>query len=197
MRSSRDRRIASGGACRGVALLIAASLGGLSGHARPVLAGPPSQATANEYEVKAVFIYHFTRYLQWPRSEASDGFEIAILGKSAIVPPLLAIAAKRTIHENPIAVRLVSDVESLGQPQVLFVARPAAPHLAQVLERTRGKAILTVAEEEGLAAEGIAVNFVAAGDTIRFEINQNTLRESGIQPSSQLLKLAILVGDHE
>jgi hypothetical protein len=190
MPSRRGRRIERSTVYGAVALLIVM---GLEGHNAPVFARPPDQTAASEYEVKAVFIHHLTRYLQWPRPEASGSFEIAILGESDIVPPLQAIAAKATIHEHPIAIREVADIESLGQPQILFIARPAAPRLSQVLKKTRGKPILTIAEEEGLAAKGIAVNFVLRGESIKFEINEGALRESAIEPGSQLLKLAVLV----
>jgi YfiR/HmsC-like len=190
MRSSREHRTGNNAVFRAVALLIVV---GMEGHSAPLFAGQPDRATASEYQVKAVFIHHLTRYLQWPRPEASGRFEIAILGESAIVPPLQAIAAKETIHEHRIAIREVADVESLGQPQILFIARPAAPRLSQVLKKTRGKPILTIAEEEGFAAKGIAVNFVLRGESIKFEINEGALRESAIEPGSQLLKLAVLV----
>ena len=168
-----------------LALLIPALL--------PPLARSTDQTLASEYEVKAAFIYHFTRYLQWPQPEAWGSFEIAILGDSAIVPPLQAIAAKRTVQQRPIAIRPIADIDALGQPHILFLARPAAPRLSRVLEKTRGRPILTIAEEEGLAARGIAMNFVLRGESVKFEVNEAVLRRSVIQPGSQLLKLAILV----
>lgn len=192
MRSNRGRERRSGFALRAVALLIVAGVGG---HSKPLFARQAGQNAASEYEVKAVFIHHLTRYLQWPQPEPSGKFEIAVLGESAIVPPLQAIAAKEIIQERPIAIREVADIDSLGQPQILFIAKPAAPRLAQVLRKTRGRPILTITEEEGLAAQGIAVNFVLRGESIKFEINEGALRESDIQPGSQLLRLAILVKD--
>lgn len=179
---------------RGVAISAALGLmfGAMSG-AR--LSAPPTQPdTAYEYEVKAAFIYNFTRYLQWPPPDAPGTFEIAVLGDSAIVKPLQAIAEERTIEGRPIVVRQIFDIASIGGPQILFLAKPAAARLAQVLTACRDKAILTIGEEDGLAADGIAVNFVTRGETLRFEINEGALRRSDIQPSSQLLKLAILVG---
>ncbi len=190
MASSRRRDTGRRPAVHTLAFLI---LAGLEGHGPFLFAEPPDLNAASEYELKAVFIHHLTRYLQWPEPAPSGHFEIAVLGDSAIVPPLQAIAAKETIHARPIAVRAVADLESLGQPEVLFIARPAAGHLPRVLKKTRGRPILTVAEEEGLAARGVAVNFVLRGESVRFEVNEAALRESAIAPGSQLLKLAILV----
>ena len=154
----------------------------------------PGGTSTYEYEVKAVFLYHFTRYLQWPEGAGADSFEIAVLGDSAIVAPLTEIAAKKTVDRRPILVRQISDPRSIGRPQILFVAKPAAPHLREILREVREEAVLTVGEEDGLAGEGLAVNFVLREGAVKFEINERALRESGIQPSSQLLKLAIPAG---
>lgn len=177
---------------------LALAAGGVLGiaplHMLPLSAAASREITAQEYQVKAVFIYHFTRYLQWPQLDPSGSFEIAVLGDSAIVPPLQDIAARRTVSERLIVIRRIADLGSLGQPQILFLAAPASSHLPQVLAATRGKAILTIAEEEGLAVQGVAVSFVLREGAVKFEINEDALRETGIQPSSQLLKLAIPAG---
>jgi hypothetical protein len=190
MRSNRGGATGPGVVFRAVALVMVV---GLAAQGAPVLARQADDVAAAEYDVKAVFIHHFTRYLTWPRAAASGPFEIAIVGESAIVAPLRAIAARETVHGRPIAIRTVADIEFLGQPQILFIARSAAPRLSEVLKRTQGRPILTISEEEGLAAKGTAVNFILRGESIKFEINEGALRESDIEAGSQLLRLAILV----
>lgn len=158
---------------------------------------PPPQAEIStyEYDVKAVFLYNFTRYVQWPEALEPEGLTIVVLGKSAIVAPLQEIARKRAVGQTPIVVRQCLEIGQIGRPRILFVARSAVPEIARVLEKTRGTDILTVSEAEGLAARGVAINFVERNGTIRFEMSERTLREARIQVSSQLLKLAILVDE--
>jgi hypothetical protein len=153
----------------------------------------PGDAGAYEDEVKAAYLYHFTRYLEWPGEQAPRAFDIAVLGDSGIVVPLQEIARKKTVGSLPIAVRQVLDLAQIGRPRILFIARTASRWLPQVLEKTRGKECLTVSEEEGLAASGTAVNFILRDGAVKFEMNEKALKEARIQPSAQLLKLAILV----
>lgn len=174
-----------------IVLLIALAL---TSGPLPLPGAAPDTASALEYQVKAVFLYHFTHYLRWPEDSPTGNFEIAVFGDSAIVPPLEEIAAKKTVAGRPILIRPIDRLEALGRPQVLFVARPAAPLLRRVLEEARAKAILTVGEEEGLAEQGLTVNFVLRDGAVKFEVNEEALRAGGIQPGAQLLKLAILVG---
>jgi hypothetical protein len=189
MRSERGRQAGRGVALGAVALLIVAGPGL---HSLALDARPPDRDAASEYEVKAVFIHHLMRYLQWPRAEASGASRSPSSGRAPSWRPC-SDRAKATIRERRIAIRPIADVESLGEPEVLFVAKPAGPRLAHVLRTTRGRPILTIAEEEGLAARGMAVNFVLRGESVKFEINEGALRASGIEPGSQLLRLAILV----
>jgi len=160
--------------------------------------GPAQAETSSyEYDVKAVFLYHLTRYLQWPEEAEPEVFTIVVLGESGIVSPLQAIAKKKTIGSTPIVVRQCHEIGQIGRPRILFIARSAVPIIDQVLEKTRGTDILTVSEVEGLGTRGVAVNFVERSGTIKFEMNEKMLKEARIQASSQLLKLAILVDEEK
>ncbi len=150
-------------------------------------------SAAAEYDVKAAFLYHFTRYLQWPKAAEPDSFTIVVVGKSGIVAPLQEISRKKTVGSMPIVVRQCFDVAQIGHPRIVFLAKSAVSKLSQVLEKTQGTDILTVGETEGLGARGVPVNFVERDGNVKFEMNEGLLRESRIQVGSQLLKLAILV----
>lgn len=156
-----------------------------------------AQTSTYEYDIKAVFLYHFTRYLQWPEETEPEVFTIVVLGESRIVSPLQEIAKKKTVGPTPIEVRQCLEIGQIGRPRILFIAKSAVPRINQVLEKTRGTDILTVSEVEGLDTRGIAVNFVERGGAIKFEMSEKMLKEAHIQASSQLLKLAILVDEEK
>jgi hypothetical protein len=170
------------------AVLALACLGGARG-------APPAQVggAAAEYDVKAAFLYHFTRYLQWPKTAEPETFTIVVLGKSGIVAPLQEISRKKTAGSMPIVIRQCFDAAQIGHPRILFIANSAVGKLSQALEKTRGTDILTVGETEGLGARGVAVNFVERDGNVKFEMNEGVLKGARIQAGSQLLKLAILI----
>ena len=43
-------------------------------------------AAASEYEVKAAFIYNFSRFVQWPGPETDKPFAICVAGKDPFGP---------------------------------------------------------------------------------------------------------------
>jgi hypothetical protein len=155
------------------------------------------EASTYEYDVKAVFLYHFIRYLQWPEEIEPEAFTIVVLGKSDIVGPLQEIAKKKSIDQKPIAVRQCLEIDQIGHPRILFIAKSATSGIAQVLEQTRATDILTVSEVEGLGTRGVAVNFVERDGKIKFEVSEKMLKEARIQISSQLLKLAIRIDEEK
>lgn len=160
-------------------------------------AGPafeaPQDLTASEYGVKAVFLFNFTRYLEWPEENGLEFCPIAVLGKSEILAPLREIAAKKNSGSRSIQIRECRDVAEIDRPRILFLSASAADLLPEVLAAVRGTDVLVVGETEGFGSRGVPVNFVLREGTVRFEINVQALKNAGIQASSQLLKLAILV----
>ena len=59
---------------------------------------------------KALFLYNFTRYLEWPTSGQQDDFVILVAGKNAkITNELQQIAAKKTVGTLKMVVRESND----------------------------------------------------------------------------------------
>ena len=165
--------------------------GCLAGVAFGQAAGNPPPS---EYDIKAVFLYHFTRYVAWPEDAPAEAVSIVVFGESEITAPLLEIAKKKTVGPKPLFVRQCLDPAQIGRPQILFIAKSKTARLAQILKETEGTDILTVGEAAGLArAQGVAINFVLQDNAVRFEISEKAVSRTRLKIGSQLLKLAILV----
>ena len=72
--------------------------------------------------------------------------------------------------------------------QVLFIAD--ADNLDRELAGLANAPVLTVGDEEGMAARGVMIELIREGPRIAFKINLNAARPAGLTISSQLLKLA-------
>ena len=64
-----------------------------------------------------------------------------------------------------------------------------------MLKRIEGTNILAIGDAPGLGQKGMPINFAQVGENLKFEINQSALARAGLGASSQLLKLAIPVGE--
>jgi hypothetical protein len=139
--------------------------------------------------VIAVYIYNFTKFLDW-KEDNSEFFTIIVLGKSKITEPLFKIAAKEKIKGRAIIVNEISDLYDLDLCNILYFPTGNKDIFQDILKKTKDKNILIVTNSEGFAEKGSGINFLQIGNKIKFEINRKVLNEKGIVPSSSLLSLA-------
>jgi hypothetical protein len=151
-----------------------------------------------EYQVKAEFIERFTRFVDWPATASSSKpFVIGVYGEDRFGAYLRELAAARKFKGRDAVVLAVAEAESIDDCDVLFIGSASKRELSNLLEKTRGRAILTIADSEGFAEQGVLINFYSSGNQIRFEINEKAAERSGLRISSKLFKLARVVGGKE
>jgi hypothetical protein len=158
-------------------------------------AGAGSQGTASEYDVKAAFLYNFTKFVEWPARAFHDDrstVRLCVLGGDPFGESL------REIAEGEVAGRRLTVLSTslMSDPtgcQILFISRSERERLPEILAAVRDAPVLTVADTQGFLEQGGIVNFVLAGPRVRFEINQGAADRAGIKISSRLLRLAIRV----
>ena len=151
-----------------------------------------AQTHEQEANLKAVFIYNFTRYIDWDTSNVENTFVIGVLGSTAVTEPLNEIAKTSTIKNKRIIIRNFSNPDEMGPCNILFISANSTFPLQSVLAKIN-KGTLTITEEAGFAEQGAAFNFVVVNDKLKFEANVKSINAAGLKASSQLLKLAIIV----
>jgi hypothetical protein len=150
-----------------------------------------------EYEIKAAFLYNFARYVEWPPGTlpaTGDAFVLTVLGEDPFGEALDTIVRDRTIRDRRLTVRRVARVEDVGESQILFISRSEADDLPRILRRLEAAPILTVGETPQFAERGGMIRFRREGERIGFDINVASTERAGLRVSSQLLKLARIVG---
>lgn len=161
---------------------------------------PAVAQDVQEYDLKAEFMRRFTLFIEWPAGALpppDEPFVIGIIGDSPLHGALETRLNNAVIKNRRAELRIVGDLTEIDNCQVLFIASTMQARLDQILVRTRGRPVLTVADCEGCAAHGVLVNFFLVGNQVRFEVNEAAVRDSGLDFSSRLLKVARLVEDGE
>jgi len=151
-----------------------------------------AQNGEQEANLKAAFIYNFTKYVDWQTNKYDNIFVIGVIGDASIIPPLKEIARSNTVNNKRIVVRVFKRPAEITDCNILFIPRNT-PYSLQSILRNVGKGVLTISEHPGYAEEGTGFNFVILNNKLKFEANVNALNASGVKAGSQLLKLAIIV----
>lgn len=154
-------------------------------------------AQQSEYTIKAVFLEHFTRFIEWPESfeiaDASYPFYVAVIGENPFGSILDQIYSDQKIKNRKVEILYISTLDEITECQILFISSSNEEILPEILSRTRNKPILTVSDTNGFAENGVLINFYLAGNKIKFEINETAVHESGLIMSYRLLSLARIV----
>lgn len=174
--------------------ILAALANVLSGALPAANAAAPA---ATEYEVKAAFLLHFSRFVEWPASAFASSnapLFICVLGDDPFGPALEEIVRNERVDSHPIVVeryRLAGDVDRC---HILFVARSADPLHGRILDHVRGKSILTVSDEEEFTRRGGVIGFVTVNGKVKLQVNRSSAQRADLRISSRLLRLADEVG---
>ncbi len=176
----------------------------LLGRVLAVLAGS-SIALANpsdpalEHQVKAECIERFTRFVDWPPDllRSSDtAFVVCTLGEGPLGAQLeRVVVARGKLKDHPARTRRLVRNEAADGCHILYISPTERDSLGKVVEQTRGKPILSVSDTPGFAQQGVIINlFLDESSRVRFEINSEAARASGLRISAKLMSLARLVG---
>lgn len=153
-----------------------------------VYAVPPT-----EYEVKAAFIHNIAKYVEWPESASvRETMRLCILGHGPF-GEAAAVLGGRPVGSKVWEVVPASIRTDFRGCQVLLVEASEAGNLPRLLDGIKASPIMTVGDTEGYAEQGVMVNFYLEQSRVRFEINLAAARRSGLEISSQLLKLARII----
>ncbi|MBF0203467.1 MAG: YfiR family protein [Desulfamplus sp.] len=164
------------------------------------------QAEAQEpsrQEIQAAMIIKFTDFIEWPQesfAENSEDFTIAVIGENkyeGIFEPF----TKRLFQDKKLKIvyykdieNIYKDVENIGKVQILIFNISKKKKVKTLLDKLKGKPILTVGDSPEFAEHGGIINFVKkANNKIGFEINIESKDFSGIKISSHLLKLGKII----
>jgi hypothetical protein len=147
-----------------------------------------------DYRFHSIFIYNFTKYIQWPAGQQSGDFVIGVLGNGAnIVEELTKITANKTVGTQKIVVKKFKSAAEAGTCHILFIPSSGSHNFDDVQNMLKGKPTLVITEKSGLAQKGSGINFILQDNKWKFELNEAATQASGLKVSRELTQLAIAV----
>jgi hypothetical protein len=150
---------------------------------------------SKEYQLKAAYLYHFTKFVKWPSGAFPNdqaSFRLCLLGKDPFGKLLNVISKKQVYKRNIHIGRLHSGSQSEGC-HILFVAKSEWKNWPLIRSNIVGEPTLTVGDSKGFAQSGGMVNFIRVRDKIRFEINRKVVTEAGLKMSATMLQVGRVI----
>jgi hypothetical protein len=156
--------------------------------------------TVDEYKLKAVYLFNFGVFTEWPREKAAhpdESFVVGVIGNNGVAAELERfVAEKRQVGGRKLLVRRLRANADFSECHILFVGSDIEPGAVLTNLKTAGKkseGILTVGESEKFIERGGMVNFVFVKDNLRYELSPSVAEQAGLKVSAQLLRAALKV----
>ena len=157
-----------------------------------------AQAPSREYQLKAVFLFNFTQFVDWPANNFENPgspIVIGVIGDNPFGAYLAQTVSGEKINGHPLAVQYYKNEEEIKSCHILFVNVTETKKQEQVLEEVQGKNILTVSDHPDFLKEGGMIRFVTNNNKIKLQINMDACKESKMILSSKLLRLAEIINN--
>jgi len=138
---------------------------------------------------KALFIYNFTNYIEWPGG-SNKTFVIAVIGDSPILGELQAISKIKKVGSLPIEVLKVNSPVEATNAQIVFVPGAKKKSLPEISKALSGKPVLIISDN----AQGeFGINFIEIDQKQSFQISKLNIELRKMKVNSALLALGIPV----
>jgi len=157
---------------------------------------PAQTTTSPEYQIKAVFLFNFAQFVEWPTNAfagAESPLIIGVLGDDPFGAYLDEIVRGQKVNHRPLAIQRYRGLEEIKTCHLLFVSQSEKYRLDQILASLKDRNILTVGDAESFAQRGGMVRFVTEKNKIRLRINLEAATEAKLTISSKLLRPAEIV----
>ena len=151
-----------------------------------------AQAPTGESQVKAMFVYNFLKFVEWPPDTslaARDPFIVVIIGDGATADATAHFLESKSIGERPLLVLRNRSDQSLTGARAAFVVEPDAKKLHRVLDAAAVARVLTIGEGDSFTTRGGVIGLIVEDRKVRFDVDTSAAQNAGLRVSSKLLTL--------
>lgn len=155
-----------------------------------------AQGNSLERQVKAAYLVKFAGFVEWPEgsfARSDSPLVIGVLGADALAEQLEQSVVGHSANGHPLQVKKLKKGEPPAGVHMLFLGTPDKASLHEIMAAARSLPLLTVSDSEEIYAMGSIINFVVAGDRLRFEVALKPAQAARIRISARMLSAAYKV----
>jgi hypothetical protein len=149
-----------------------------------------------EYQIKAVFLYNFAQFVEWPSStlpESESPLVIGILGNDPFGKYLDETVRGENVNGHPLVVQRFPTLDKVSDCHILFVNYLKGDDIKPVFEKMKAKNVLTVSDRPNFIQQGGMVRLFTDKNKTKIQINHELAKNADLTISSKLLRLAEIV----
>jgi hypothetical protein len=156
-----------------------------------VLFFPKIYSQTSIAEAQAIFIYNFTRLIEWPPDAKTGDFVIGVYGSTELFNQLKTYTNGKVVGSQPIKVLKFNYMTDITKCHILFVTFSKTKDMPTVMGVISSNRTLVITEKKGGINEGSAINFVIVEDKLKFEVKVSNAAKNGLKVHSNLENMAV------
>ena len=149
-----------------------------------------TMAQSNVYKLHSLFIYNFTKHIQWQQGTGS--FTIGIYGSDIAYKVMEENLANKRVWSQPINLVMLSDNSNTANCHLIYAPKSNKNKIISLIESVDPKNKLIVTEEDMLEF-GAQISFYLKESRLNFMISKDKCEANGLKVSSALLTLGTIV----
>ena len=147
----------------------------------------------SEYEIKAAYLYNFSKFIEWPGSsmkQTQGTFIIGVLGKDPFGGFLEQVIEGKNVRGAIMTIKRFHRLDELQYCNILFISASETSNLSKIFDSLKNENILTVSDMPEFIRNGGMIQLYAENNKIRFAIHVGATERSNLKLSAKLLNLA-------
>lgn len=154
-----------------------------------------------EYEVKAAYIFNFTKFIEWPEATFDNNaspYVLGVYGNDPFGSIIKRIIGNRESKGRHWIVKYYNRPQQIKKCHILFITDIKNSELNRLIKQIKDQPILTVGDEVNqFCQQGGIINFTPKNSSKRFEINNKAAKNAELTISAKLLMLSKIITTDE
>lgn len=139
--------------------------------------------------LKAVFIYNFIRYLDFPDLKSTDNIIIGVKDSPELLQELLLISKiKKTVGNHAIIVKDIKENDE--NVNILFISKNQIKDIEAYVSMAHKKHVLIITDIEHGIKKGAAIELIINENKAEFDISKHNIKDCKLNVYRELLDLA-------
>lgn len=154
------------------------------------------KAQGQEEKYITLYVYNFTKHIEWPDEYQRGDFVIDVLGHKSVYEGLKSMLNEKSRGKQTFVVNNPSTVDDINSEcNILFVGHWHSKEIQEALDMVGDNGTLIVSEKTGMLDQGADINLVIKNQKIIYEVKKSSLSSRGLSYSVDLTSLAERVVD--
>ncbi len=156
-----------------------------------IFAEQVSYAQKIDSKVSTMFLFYFTKYIEWPN--AKQTINLGVIAKGKDFENIKSILLKKQSSDKKINVFQLNDAKTASNFDLIFISNENANALKLCVQNCTQSNTVIVIEKIGSIKKGAGIEIYLDEDDdnkTKFVLNKKFLEAKGFKLSSQLLSLS-------